>query len=105
MTFIRFLSIYSWLRILLTCCCLLVAPQVVGANKDLHPTKNTLPLTVEERAWSNAHDGKIRLAPAPNWEPLEFFDENGEYQGLVADYFRLIEKRLGITFQIIRVPS
>ena len=62
-------------------------------------------LTREERAWLSAHDGKIRLAPAPDWEPMEFFDRNGEYNGLVADYFRLIEKRLGIRFKIVRAPS
>lgn len=62
-------------------------------------------LTLEERAWLKAHDGKIRLAPAPNWEPMEFFDENGKYKGLVADYIRLIEKQLGIRFIIIRSPS
>lgn len=62
-------------------------------------------LTAKERAWLRAHDGKIRLAPAPNWEPMEFFDEDGKYKGLVADYIRLIEKQLGIRFKIIRSPS
>ncbi|MCG8687725.1 MAG: hypothetical protein MI892_22805, partial [Desulfobacterales bacterium] len=41
-------------------------------------------LTAEERLWLSNNDGKIRLAPAPDWEPMEFFDENGVYQGLVA---------------------
>ncbi|MCG8683572.1 MAG: transporter substrate-binding domain-containing protein, partial [Desulfobacterales bacterium] len=51
------------------------------------------------------NDGKIRLAPAPDWEPMEFFDENDVYQGLVADYVRLIEARLKIRFKIVRSPS
>lgn len=62
-------------------------------------------LTPDEKAWLADHDGEIRLAPAPDWEPMEFFDENGAYQGLVADYIRLIEERLNITFRIVRTPS
>lgn len=63
------------------------------------------PLTPEERQWLNEHDGKIRLAPSPNWEPLEFFDENGEYSGLVADYMHLIEERLGFRFNVVKIDT
>ncbi|RLB86412.1 MAG: hypothetical protein DRH26_17295 [Deltaproteobacteria bacterium] len=62
-------------------------------------------LNEEERKWLNAHDGKIKLAPAPDWEPMEFFDENGEYQGMVADYIRLIEKKLKVKFKIVRIET
>ncbi len=73
---------------------LLPPPQAMAVPPD--------PLTVEERAWLNAHADTIRLAPAPYWEPMEFFDESGTYQGLVADYMKLIERRLGFTFVIVR---
>ncbi|BCS95231.1 hypothetical protein DSLASN_08630 [Desulfoluna limicola] len=63
------------------------------------------PLTPDERAWLDAHSGQIRLGPSPNWEPLEFFNESGDYVGLVADYMHLIEKRLGFTFKIIRIDT
>jgi len=59
-------------------------------------------LNTEERQWLNAHIGKVRLVPAPDWEPLEFFDKNGEYKGMVADYIRLIEKKLNFKFNIVR---
>jgi PAS domain S-box-containing protein len=62
-------------------------------------------LNKDERAWLDVHDGKIRLAPAPDWEPMEFFDENGVYQGMVADYIRLIEKKLEFKFKIVRIKS
>ncbi len=65
----------------------------------------TDPLTTEERAWLTAHDGKIRLAPTPHWAPMEFIDEKGRYQGLVADYIRLIEQTLGFKFQLVKVDS
>ena len=63
------------------------------------------PLTAEERAWLDAHSGRIRLAPAPFWEPMEFFDDNGAYKGLVADYMNLIQERLGFEFVIVRASS
>ena len=59
-------------------------------------------LTTEELQWLNEHDGKIILAPSPDWEPLEFFDKNGRYTGLVADYVYLMEKKLEFKFKIIR---
>ncbi len=62
-------------------------------------------LTMEERTWLKAHDGKIRLAPTPHWAPMEFIDEKGRYQGLVADYIRLIEQNLDFTFQLVKVGS
>ncbi len=76
---------------------LVFASVVTASEKD--------PLTPEERAWLDAHSGEIRLAPSPNWEPLEFFNESGDYVGLVADYMHLIEKRLGFTFKIIRIDT
>lgn len=62
-------------------------------------------LNVEEREWLKAHEGKVRLAPAPDWEPLEYFDKNGQYQGMVSDYIRLMEKKLNFKFTIIRVET
>lgn len=72
-----------------------------GCGKE----KPTDPLTPEERAWLSAHDGHIRLAPDPNARPIDFFDENGEFQGLAADYVRLIEKRLNFRFDIVRCKT
>lgn len=56
----------------------------------------------EERQWLITHDGKVKLAPAPDWEPMEFFDAQGEYKGMVADYIHLIEKKLNFKFKIVR---
>jgi signal transduction histidine kinase/CheY-like chemotaxis protein len=59
------------------------------------------PLTAAERAWLDAHP-VIRLAPTPNYEPTEFFDDEGVYRGITADIVAEIEERLGIEFQIVR---
>lgn len=62
------------------------------------------PLTETERAWLQAHP-TIRLAPDPEFKPIEFFDEDGNYQGIGADYVKLITKKLGITLEIVRCEN
>ena len=37
-------------------------------------------LTEDEKAWLKAHP-VIRLAPDPEFQPIEFFDENGKWNG------------------------
>ena len=61
-------------------------------------------LTQEERAWLAAH-GPLRFAPDPAFPPVEWFDEQGRYRGMAADYFALIEQRLGVHIEIVRVAS
>ena len=58
-------------------------------------------LTPSEQKWLAAH-GPLHFAPDPNFSPLEFFDASGVYRGVVADYFRLIEQRLGTPIKIFR---
>jgi len=59
-----------------------------------------LDLSSEQRAWLAEHP-HIRLASDHAWPPFEFIDDQGNYKGIAADYMRLLEQRLGITF----VPS
>lgn len=60
------------------------------------------PLTAEERSWLNTHP-VIRFAPDPDFPPTEYFDSNGRYSGITADYLALLEKKLDIQFKIIRL--
>jgi PAS domain S-box-containing protein len=59
-------------------------------------------LSAAERAWLKAHP-VIRLAPDPDFPPIEYFAANGGYKGITADYVALIEKRLGIHIEIVRL--
>ncbi|HPG30147.1 MAG TPA: transporter substrate-binding domain-containing protein [bacterium] len=59
--------------------------------------------TDEEKQWLDKHP-LITLAPDPHFPPLEFFD-NGKYSGFFADYFKLIESRLGIKFNFIQMEN
>ncbi len=59
-------------------------------------------LTAAEKEWLRQHP-VIRLAPTPDYQPVEFFDAAGNYAGMTADYFRLIEQRLGCHFKIVHL--
>jgi diguanylate cyclase (GGDEF)-like protein/PAS domain S-box-containing protein len=60
-------------------------------------------LSPEEQEWLRKMDGKIRVAPDPHYPPMEFFDEDGNFQGIAADYVRIIEQKLDIRFEIVRL--
>ena len=75
---------------------LILARNITKESADL--------LTAEQREWLKAHP-VIRLAPDPDFPPVEYFDKNGGYNGITADYIALIEKKLGIRFQIVRLRN
>ncbi|MDA3814500.1 MAG: transporter substrate-binding domain-containing protein [Candidatus Cloacimonetes bacterium] len=58
-------------------------------------------LTDEEREWLAKHQ-TIRIAPDPEFPPIEWFDENGIYQGIAAEFMDLISRELGIEFESVR---
>jgi PAS domain S-box-containing protein len=60
-----------------------------------------LELSPAEQAWLADHP-VIRLAPDPDFPPIESIEANGTYQGISADYMEMVEKMLGIEFQVIR---
>ncbi|MCX5850821.1 MAG: PAS domain S-box protein [Deltaproteobacteria bacterium] len=61
-------------------------------------------LTDKEKQWLDAHP-VITIAPDPSFAPVEFFDENGIYRGLAADYVSLIEKTLGFKFVVVQCKT
>jgi PAS domain S-box-containing protein len=62
--------------------------------------KRILNLNQKEMAWLKKHP-KIRFTGDPDWLPQEAFTNKGKYTGMVAEYLKLLEKRLGIDFEII----
>lgn len=52
-------------------------------------------LTADERLWLDQQP-VIRFAPAPNFPPVEFFDETNEYQGITADFIKIIDQKLNL---------
>ena len=46
----------------------------------------------------------MRLTPDPDFPPVEFF-EQGNFNGIVADYVEILQEKLGIRFDIRQVDS
>ncbi|OEU74961.1 MAG: hypothetical protein BA869_00055, partial [Desulfuromonadales bacterium C00003107] len=73
------------------------AAQKQLSEPAIHGARN-LALTEEERAWLQAHP-VIRVMHDPAWAPVEFADAQENPSGITEDYLRLVEQRLGITFE------
>jgi signal transduction histidine kinase len=65
---------------------------------------NDLDLTEAERAWLADHP-VIRVAPDPDFPPFESFTLDGRYEGMAADYVGLLEKALGVRFEVVRAET
>ncbi|MEN8257382.1 MAG: transporter substrate-binding domain-containing protein [Thermodesulfobacteriota bacterium] len=71
-----------------------------GQNKLLPQSM----FTEEEIAWLNKHP-VIRVAPDPDFPPVEFIDKEGGYHGIAADFIALMEQKLAIRFDIIHLKN
>ncbi|TIH12069.1 response regulator [Marinifilum sp. JC120] len=82
---------------------LLPGPETVSAAQEkienLKQTKAAINLNNDEREWLTKHP-RVQLGVDPSFAPFEFFDEDGAYKGMAADYIKLLEQELGIQFQI-----
>jgi len=89
-----------WLSRSTICWLLFVAGLATGAE----PADTRGFLTPDERAWLAEHP-VIRLAPDPDFPPIEFIDDEGTYRGIAADYAALVGRKLGIEFSIVHLRS
>jgi hypothetical protein len=71
-----------------------------AANETTSQQSSALKLTPAERSWFKEHP-TIRLSPDPDFLPVEFINESGEYRGIAADYIKLIEKITGLEFKVL----
>lgn len=67
----------------------------VYATEDANPV-----FSAEEKAWLIKHP-VIRLAPDPDFPPIEFIDEDGNYRGIAADFIHLLEQKIPLKFEIV----
>ncbi len=63
------------------------------------PQAPSIQLSLSEKEWLRSHP-IIRFTGDPNWLPYEAFDQQGNYVGIVADYLKIIQQRLGIKLVI-----
>jgi len=61
-------------------------------------------LTNEEKAWLEEHP-VIYYAPDPGFAPIEYFDYNGNAQGIAPEYLTWIQNNYNIKFKIIQLKN
>ena len=61
--------------------------------------KYELNLTGAEKQWLQAHP-LLNVGIDPAWPPVEYFDDEGVYQGMASDVLALIAKRLSIDTEV-----
>ena len=88
--------------LILACCCLAGWLNVTAAvgQTSASPVPE-IALTAAEQTWLDQHP-VIRVAPDPNFAPIEWFNLQGDYSGVTADYLRILKQRLGIRFEVVR---
>lgn len=74
---------------------------VMGCMAQADENYDDIFLTPEELQWLETHDGEITIGYTTDYPPVEFLD-NGEYVGLSADYFKLLEEKLGIDINMVQ---
>ncbi|NCB41452.1 MAG: transporter substrate-binding domain-containing protein [Clostridia bacterium] len=81
--------------------CLIIAMILIDAKNN---RTEEIFLTVEEKAWLDAYKDEIKIGYTTDYPPVEF-EENGEYVGISADYFNLLEEKLGIQIQMVHFDN
>lgn len=67
----------------------------------IHRNSPSLDLSIQEQQWLAQHP-KIRVGIDRDFPPYEWMDTHDNYVGLAAEHLRLIEKKLGVQFEIIQ---
>lgn len=73
--------------------------KTIPSFEPLLYRQNRLYLSDQEKAWLKEHP-VIRVGIDHNWPPIEALDEKGRHSGISASYLHLLEKRLGVRFEV-----
>ncbi len=68
--------------------------------EENRPSQPQFDLSAYEIAWLEQHP-LIRVGVYSQAQPISFLTPDGEYQGLSADYLKLLEARLGLNFTLV----
>jgi len=66
--------------------------------------KNSLTISNKEKEYLK-NKNYISMCIDPNWEPYETINKNGIYEGLAADFIRLIEKKINKEIRLVKTTS
>ncbi|WP_167494654.1 MULTISPECIES: response regulator [Vibrio] len=80
--------------------------SVLNSETQRNPNSNNIlaAFTDKEQLWIQSHP-QVTLAVNPDLAPVESFDQNGNYVGLVADVIEHISKVSNLSFKVIRTES
>lgn len=86
------------------CLLIIVLVVTISGNAWAVVREPSFTFTRAEKDWL-AENPVIIAAPDPDFPPVEYYDEDGLYRGMTADYIALIEKKLNIRFKIVRLKN
>jgi diguanylate cyclase (GGDEF)-like protein len=66
---------------------------------SMDPAGELATLTREEKAYLDRKK-QISLCVRTDAPPFEFLDSSGEYRGIVADFYQLLSRKIGVPFQV-----
>ncbi|MET0081455.1 MAG: transporter substrate-binding domain-containing protein [Sedimenticola sp.] len=78
--------------------------KILSEWTNLPEQIQALALTTDERIWLADHP-VIPVLLDPNWAPVEFRGDEGDYQGISMDYLKQLEAMLGIRFDVAEVSN
>jgi ABC-type amino acid transport substrate-binding protein len=81
-----------------------ITPIVLYFHSQNTFGSQNISLTAEEKLWLSKNP-EIRLAPDPDFLPIEYFNKEGRYIGMAADFVALMEKKLGIKLKRIKLEN
>jgi len=80
--------------------CVLICILIISMGGGLcSADTSTVSLTQEEQSFIAEHP-TIKLGVDPSFIPYEFFDADGKYKGIAADYIKLISERTGLNMVV-----
>ena len=82
----------------------LMASIPLFALSNLTSQPNSLALSETEKAWLREHP-TIKVGMDSAYAPYEWMNQNGTYVGMAVDYLHLLEKKLGVHFEIVKGKS
>jgi PAS domain S-box-containing protein len=83
---------------------LFILPAIALLSPPAAADSRPLPLTAAERQWLADHP-VIRVAPDPDFPPLEAVDPQGEFAGIYISFLRMFEQKLPIRFELVTLAN
>ncbi len=68
-------------------------------NPKQSSVEKLIPFSAKESEWLAQH-GTVTYCVDPNWMPYERINEEGVYEGMIADFIQLVSNRLDIPFRL-----